>query len=257
MSAQFLTAPELAALPGIRHAYFTRQGGVSVGIYASLNGGVGSRDSREAVSENRARMCAALDVPAGHLVTPYQIHSPNAVIAAAPWSRDEQPRADAVVTATPGLAVAISTADCGPVLFADAKARVIAAAHAGWKGAHGGVLENTLARMEELGAQRDSIRAVLGPCIRQQSYEVGPDFTARFDEADALFFKPSDKNGHAMFDLAGYIIARLRKAGVAVIGDLGQDTYSDETRFFSYRRTTHRGEPDYGRLISAIALAHV
>jgi purine-nucleoside/S-methyl-5'-thioadenosine phosphorylase / adenosine deaminase len=257
-AAPHVQSETLASLPGVRHAFFTRRGGVSQGLYASLNGGLGSRDDPEAVRENRRRMTDALGVPAERLVVPWQVHSAEAAVALTPWAREEAPHVDAVVTVTPGLAVGVTVADCGPILFADPKARVVAAAHAGWKGAFGGVIEATLARMEELGADRANVTAALGPCIRQPSYEVGPEFAARFtaaDSANARFFGPSSKPGHALFDLGGYVVARLEAAGVGAVDDVGLDTYSDEARFFSFRRATHRGEPDYGRLIAAIALA--
>ncbi|MGA0564655.1 peptidoglycan editing factor PgeF [Ancylobacter sp. VNQ12] len=245
----------LKALPGIRHAFFTREGGVSEGIYAGLNGGTGSRDDQERVAENRARMAASLGVPAGHLLTAWQIHSPDCVVVDTPWN--ERPKADAVATATPGIAAAVSIADCGPVLFADPAARVVGAAHAGWKGAVGGVLDTTLARMEELGARRERIVAAIGPLIRQPSYEVGPDFIEKLtalDTTNERFLIASERAHHARFDLPGYIAARLAQLGVGTIDDLGLDTYSDEARFYSYRRATHRGEPDYGRLVAAITL---
>lgn len=246
----------LAKLPGIRHAFFTREGGVSEGIYASLNGGIGSNDDFARVSENRRRMTEALG--AAHLITCYQIHSADVVVAGKAWSREDAARADGIVTRTAGLAVGASAADCGPLLFADAEAGIVAAAHAGWKGALGGIAEATVAKMAELGAKRENIVAAIGPLIRQRSYEVGPEFVARFKDADpgyARFFAPSAKPDHAMFDLAGLIRLRLENARVGHIDDLGLDTYADERRFFSYRRTTHRGEPDYGRQIAAIALA--
>ncbi|MCS0493828.1 peptidoglycan editing factor PgeF [Ancylobacter sp. MQZ15Z-1] len=245
----------LAALPGIRHAFFTRKGGVSQGIYAGLNGGTGSRDEPGHVAQNRARMESALGVPAGHLLTCWQIHSPDCVVVERPW--EERPKADAVATATPGVAAGVAIADCGPVLLADGEARVVAAAHSGWKGAVGGVLESTLARMEELGARRERVVAAIGPLIRQESYEVGPDFVTRLtaiDPENDRFLVPSSRAHHAMFDLPGYIAMRLKAAGVGTVEDLGLDTYADEARFFSYRRATHRGEPDYGRLVAAITL---
>lgn len=248
-------SPALSALPGIRHAFFTREGGVSEGLYAGLNGGTGSRDQRAHVAENRARMEAALGVPSGHLLTAWQVHSPDCVIVDRLW--DERPKADAVATATTGIAAAVTIADCGPVLFADPVARVVGAAHAGWKGAVGGVLDATIARMEELGARRANIVAAIGPLIRQESYEVGPDFIETLtglDAGNARFLIPSARPNHALFDLPGYIAARLAGLGVGTIDDLGLDTYADEARFFSYRRATHRGEPDYGRLIAAITL---
>ncbi|WP_404286188.1 peptidoglycan editing factor PgeF [Microvirga sp. RSM25] len=252
----FIQAPALASHSGIRHAFFTRQGGVSDGIYASLNGGIGSSDEPAKVQENRRRMAAALGAKHDALISVHQVHSPDAVIVEGPW-RGERPKADAMVTATPGLALGITTADCGPVLFADAEARVIGAAHAGWRGAVTGVLESTIAAMERLGARRATIVAVLGPTISQKAYEVGPDFIRRFAEeapGHVRFFKEAEKPDHAMFDLPGFIGARLEAAGVGEFSNLGLCTYSDEERFFSYRRTTHRKEPDYGRLISAITL---
>jgi purine-nucleoside/S-methyl-5'-thioadenosine phosphorylase / adenosine deaminase len=249
---------ETLKLPELRHAFFTREGGVSGGLYASLNGGVGSHDDAGHVAENRARMAAALAVEPHRFLTAFQIHSPDVVVAAAPWEAQARPRADAIVTRTPGLAIGVSTADCGPVLFADADARVIGAAHAGWRGALSGVVEATVAAMEQLGAVRGRIRAALGPMIRQDNYEVGPDFIARFaaeDKVAADFFRPAAREGHALFDLAGYIAARLDRAGVRAIEDVGLCTYAEPERFFSFRRTTHRAEPDYGRHINAIALA--
>ena len=246
------------ASPDIRHAFFTREGGVSEGIYASLNGGIGSRDQPEKVRENRARMAASLGVAPTHLVSCYQIHSPDVIVAETPWTRETAPRADAIVTKVTGLAIGVSTADCGPVLFADAQAGVIGAAHAGWKGALTGVLEATIAAMEKLGATRARIAAAIGPLIRQPNYEVGPEFVERVKAGDAAsekFFKPSVRENHAMFDLPGYIRSRLERTEIAGIEDLDLCTYADPARFFSYRRTTHRGEPDYGRLLHAITLA--
>jgi polyphenol oxidase len=252
-----VTASALSGLPGVAHAFFTREGGVSQGIYASLNGGRGSSDEPMAIAENRRRMACWLGVEQGQLATPHQIHSNQVMVAQEPWPLGEAPHADAVVTNIPGLAVGIATADCGPILFADPGAGVVAAAHAGWKGAIGGVLEATVDAMEKLGARRGSMVAVLGPCIRQPSYEVGPEFVARFRAADLLndrFFIPSTNGGHAMFDLAGYIVQQLKASGVATVEDTGHDTYADEERFFSYRRSTHKAEPDYGRLVAAIAI---
>ncbi|QRM30683.1 peptidoglycan editing factor PgeF [Microvirga sp. VF16] len=252
----FIQAPALASQSGIRHAFFTRQGGVSDGIYASLNGGIGSSDEPTKVQENRRRMTEALSIKPDALISVYQVHSPDAVIVEGPW-HGERPKADAMVTATPGLALGITTADCGPVLFADPEARVIGAAHAGWRGAVTGVLEATIEEMEKLGARRSNIVVALGPTISQTAYEVGPDFIKRFAEeapGHERFFKEAERSDHAMFDLPGFIGARLEAAGIGAFADLGLCTYSDEERFFSYRRTTHRKEPDYGRLISAIAL---
>jgi YfiH family protein len=253
-----LQAASLAKLARIRHAFFTRDGGVSQGVYATLNGGVGSNDARDKVAENRARMAAALGVAPDRLLTAYQIHSPTVGVAEEPWTPENRPRADAIVSKTPGLAVGVSTADCGPLLFADAEAGVVGAAHAGWRGAFGGVIEATLAAMEDLGAKRARIAAALGPTIRQPNYEVGPEFAERFlaaDAGNARFFSLSERASHAMFDLTGYIAARVERAGIGNFEDLGLCTFADPGRFFSYRRTTLRGEPDYGRHVNAIALA--
>jgi YfiH family protein len=244
-------------LTGIRHAFFTRAGGVSTGFYASLNGGVGSRDDSGKVVENRARMAAALGVEPRRLLTAYQSHSPKVVVAEAPWTTENRPQADAIVTRMRALAIGVTTADCGPVLLADPRAGVIGAAHAGWRGALTGVVEAAIAAMERLGAARGQIRAAIGPMIRQRSYEVGPDLVARFraeDPAGSRFFDPAKREGHAMFDLAGYIAARLKRAGIAEVEDLALCTYADPDRFYSYRRTTHRAEADYGRHVNAIAL---
>lgn len=252
-----LQSTRLKAHSGIRHAFFTREGGVSRGLYGSLNGGIGSKDDPADVTENRRRMAEALKVEPTHLVSAYQIHSPDVAVVGPDWVPGTRPRADAFVTRTPGFAIAVGAADCTPVLFADADAGVIGAAHAGWKGAFTGVLESTVAAMEQLGARRARIAAAIGPTIRQPSYEVGPEFVARFTDADAgnsRFFAPSKKESHAMFDIAGYVKMRLAGAGIAAVDDLGVDTYADEARCFSYRRSVHRGEPDYGRLINAIAL---
>lgn len=253
-----LQATSLATLTRIRHAFFTRSGGVSQGVYASLNGGVGSNDAPDKIAENRARMAAALGVKVDRLLTPYQIHSPDVVVADEPWTRENRPRADAIVTRVPRLAIGVSTADCGPLLFADSEAGVIGAAHAGWRGALTGVIEATIAAMEQLGASRDRITAALGPTIRQPNYEVGPEFVERFVAAEpgnARFFELSQRAGHAMFDLTGYIAERIQRAGIVQFEDLGLCTCAEPDRFFSYRRTTLRGEPDYGRHINAIALA--
>jgi polyphenol oxidase len=247
----------LLMLTGIRHAFFTRAGGVSGGLYASLNGGVGSQDDAGKVVENRARMAAALGVEPRRLLTAYQTHSPNVIVAEAPWATENRPQADAIVTRMRALAIGVTTADCGPVLFAEPRAGVIGAAHAGWRGALTGVIEATIATMERLGASRGRIRAAIGPMIRQANYEVGPDLVARFraeDPASSRFFAPAQRDGHAMFDLAGYIAARLKRAGVVEVEDVGLCTYADPEQFFSYRRTTHRAEADYGRHVNAIAL---
>jgi YfiH family protein len=253
-----LKAPSLGKLAGIRHGFFDRTGGVSQGIYASLNGGVGSNDAPENVAENRARMARALGVATDRLITPYQIHSPEVATVDAPWTPDNRPRADALVTRTPALAIGVSTADCGPLLFADAEARVIGAAHAGWRGAFTGVIEATVAAMEKLGADRGRIAVALGPVISQPNYEVGAEFVDRFVAADAgnaRFFAAYKRPGHAMFDLNGYIAARVERAGIRHFEDLKVCTYADPARFYSFRRTTHLSEPDYGRHINAITLA--
>ncbi|MGJ4930742.1 peptidoglycan editing factor PgeF [Bradyrhizobium sp. HKCCYLS2038] len=246
----------MSAIPGLRHAFFTREGGVSDGIYAGLNGGLGSNDVPENVRENRRRMAEHLGVGPHQFLSVHQIHSPDVVVATGPWDGAVRPKADALVTATPNLAIGVTTADCGPILFVDAQRRVIGAAHAGWKGALTGVLEATLQAMEELGAERGQIIAAIGPLIRQSSYEVGPEFVTRFVDHDAehaRFFLPAERQGHAMFDLGGFIRMRLERAGVLLVDDLGLDTYADE-RFFSYRRSVHRKEPDYGRHVHAIML---
>ncbi len=250
-----IRSPLLDRVKGIRHGYFTRQGGVSSGIYGGLNIGTGSADDPELVRENRGRVARWMGVGADRLLTCYQIHSPDVVVATGPFD-GERPKADALVTDRPGIALGASTADCGPVLFADGEAGVVGAAHAGWKGAFTGVLENTVSAMETLGAKRERIVAVLGPSISQPNYEVGPEFVERFVAADAgnhIWFRSSSRENHALFDLNGYTVDRLRKAGVEA-DMLGRCTYAEENLFYSYRRTTHRREPDYGRLISAIAI---
>jgi YfiH family protein len=251
-----LGSPLLSAIPGLNHAFFTREGGVSGGIYAGLNGGIGSRDDATHVAENRRRMAEQIGVTPQHFLTVYQVHSPDVVVASAPWENASRPRADAIVTNTEGLAIGVTAADCGPILLADPSARVIGAAHTGWKGALTGIVESTVDAMEKLGAERSGIVAAIGPLIRQHSYEVGGEFVERFIEADAEyapFFIPATREGHAMFDLAGFIRMRLENAGVLMIDDIGLDTYSDE-RFYSYRRSVHRKEPDYGRHVHAIVL---
>ncbi|VIO68737.1 peptidoglycan editing factor PgeF [Bradyrhizobium ivorense] len=246
----------LSAIPGLRHAFFSREGGVSDGVYASLNGGLGSNDDPAKVTENRRRMAEQLGVPLAQLISVHQVHSPDVAVVTEPWNGAPRPKADALVTRTEGLAISVTTADCGPILLVDPNARVIGAAHAGWKGALTGILESTIAAMEKLGADRSGIVAAIGPMIRQESYEVGSEFVARFIDADAengMFFIPGERDGHAMFDLAGFIRMRLENAGVLMIDDLGIDTYADE-RCFSYRRSVHRKEADYGRHVHAIAL---
>jgi polyphenol oxidase len=243
---------------GIRHAFFTRAGGVSEGIFASLNCGYGSADDESKVTENRRRAADALGLPVERLVTCHQLHSADAVLVERPWPRAERPRADAMVAGTPGIALGILTADCAPVLFADAQSRIIGAAHAGWRGALGGVLEATVAAMVKLGAAPQRIAAGIGPCIGQLSYEVGPEFSARFlaeDGGNGDFFVPAARSGHFLFDLAGYVARRLERLGLGRVERTGGDTAAESDRFFSYRRACLRREPDYGRELSAICLA--
>jgi YfiH family protein len=251
-------APLTASLfeeAGLAHGFFTREGGVSSGVYATLNGGVGSNDDASAVAENRRRMAVRLQIEAHNLLVPYQIHSPDTLIVRQAFA--ERPRCDALVTATPGLGLGVTGADCGMILFADVEARVIGAAHAGWKGALSGVIEATLAAMEDLGALRETVRVALGPMIGPDSYEVGPEFIARFVEASGdheAFFAASAREGYYMFDLPGFIGMRLERAGIGAIENLAFDTYADPARFYSYRRSVHNNEPDYGRQVAAIAL---
>ena len=239
----------------VKHGFFTRQGGVSGGIYRSLNCGPGSNDDPDAVRTNRHRVIAALE--GGELATAHQVHSPDVFVVEGTMPA-ERPKVDALVTKAPGILLGILTADCGPVLFADMEARVVGAAHAGWKGAFSGVLENTVAAMESLGAKRERIQAVLGPCIAQASYEVGPEFYERLcdaGDANAQWFLPSPKSGDKwMFDLPGYVLARLGDTRIGRYAMLGRDTCAEHEFFFSYRRTTLRAEPDYGRQISVIGL---
>jgi len=252
-----ITSDALAG-DGIRHGFFTRAGGVSEGLFASLNCGLGSGDDQEKVLENRRRAAAALDRAADELVTCYQIHSPEVVAVDRPWRRVDRPRADAMVTRTPGVALGILTADCAPVLLADAGARVIGAAHAGWRGALSGVLDATVAAMTRLGATPRRIAAAIGPCIAQPSYEVGPEFPAQFlaeDAGNAAFFLPAARTGHFHFDLPGYVARRLAQLGVARVARTGGDTAAEPERFFSYRRSCLNKERDYGREMSAIALS--
>ena len=252
-----LQAPSLASIEGVRHGFFTRQGGVSSGIYASLNCGPGSRDETANVRENRARVAELLGAEPPDLLTVFQKHSADTVIADKPWKDGKPPEADAIVTARPGLALGVLTADCAPVLFCDGEARVIGAAHAGWKGALSGIVEATIAAMTELGAKPERIVAAIGPAISQEAYEVGGDFMQQFladaPESEA-FFITDESSGEPHFDLPAYVGERLARAGVGTIADLGLCTYCEETRLFSYRRSQHHGEDDYGRQISAILL---
>jgi YfiH family protein len=248
---------QLLRRPGVAHAFFTREGGVSQGVYATLNGGVGSSDDPANVIENRRRMAAHLAIAAATLLVPYQTHSVDALVVNAPFPAGERPRCDALVTKTRGLGLAVTGADCGMILFFDEAAQVVAAAHAGWKGALDGILESTLFAMERCGAARASTTAALGPTIGPQSYEVGAEFKARFigeDAAFAIFFHPAERAGHFMFDLPGFIGFRLQRAGIGRFEDLARDTYADPQRFYSFRRSTHCKDPDYGRLVAAITL---
>jgi YfiH family protein len=252
-----VTTGPLNAFDGIRHAFFTRIGGVSEGLYASNNCGFGSADHPDNVASNRARSAARLDASAADLVTVHQIHSADAVRVDAPWLRESAPRADGMATATPGIVLGILTADCAPILLADPEARVIGAAHAGWRGALGGVLEATVRAMTGLGAAPSRIVAGIGPCIAQRSYEVGPEFPASFladDPRNEMFFQPAAAAGKWLFDLKRYVASRLDGIGVQRITMMPNDTCAEEDRFFSYRRACQRGDRDYGRLLSAITL---
>lgn len=247
----------LTSIPGVSHGFFTREGGGSVGIYASLNCGTGSKDERSTVLENRKRVAVRLGTSADRLLTCNQVHSADAVTVNTAWAAAERPRADAIVTGTPGLAVGVLAADCAPILFADPTARVVAAAHAGWKGALAGILEATVDAMQQLGARRERIRAALGPCIGPSAYEIGPEFEAAFlasDAGNARFFARPSLAQRPRFDLPGYVLHRLERSGLGVVESATRCTYLNEAQFFSFRRTTHRGEADYGRQVSAIVL---
>jgi YfiH family protein len=249
---EVIRAVSLGALP---HGFLGRRGGISVGVCAGLNVGFGSNDDREAIDGNR-RLAVAAILPEAGLATVHQVHSAEVVAAERPWPRGERPKADAMVTDTPNLLLGILTADCAPVLFADHRAVVVGAAHAGWRGALAGVTDATIAAMEELGARRENIHAAVGPCIAQPSYEVDEAFRSRFLEHDpqnARFFAEED-GGKPHFDLEAYVVHRLIAAGIGEVEALNLDTYGDADRFFSYRRATHRGEADYGRQLSAIGI---
>ncbi len=255
--APVITLGALNDISGIRHGFFTRDGGVSTGIYRSLNCGPGSGDDPHAVRENRRRAMAMIDLLPDQLVTLYQVHGTRVITVTEPFADDARPEADAMVTRTPGLALGILTADCAPVLIADARTKVVGAVHAGWRGARDGVLEAAVAAMLELGARRDHLVAVIGPCIAQRSYEVGPEFYDRFadDTPPATdLFAPGRRPGHSHFDLPAYVARRLDRAGVPLIQRAPNDTFAEEARFFSYRRATNRGEPDYGRSLSVIVI---
>jgi YfiH family protein len=254
MLQPFLADP-LAALPGIAHGFFTRHGGVSRGIYASLNCGPGSADDPGAVEENRGRV--ALHLTAGAMVTAHQVHGTTAHVAHRPWPADGRPRADALVTRARGLALGVLTADCAPVLLAEPEAGVVGAVHAGWRGALAGIIESCLDAMAGLGARRGRIRAAVGPCIGPEAYEVGPEFEAEFssrDAASARFFVRAGAGARPHFDLAGYARDRLKRAGIAEAHALGACNFALDGDFFSYRRSCQRGEADYGRQVSAIVL---
>ncbi|HRY07749.1 MAG TPA: peptidoglycan editing factor PgeF [Hyphomicrobiaceae bacterium] len=253
-----LTATTLAVLPGINHGFFTREGGVSDGLYASLNCGLGSNDDRTHVLENRRRVATTLGRPEAPVVTLYQTHSASARIVTGPEDPTDLPKADGLVTATPGVIIGVLTADCCPVLFADPDAKVVGAAHAGWRGAVGGIVEATVSKMEEAGARREHIRAAIGPCIGPAAYEVGPEFEAELlalDTDNARFFSKPSAQAKPRFDLPGYVLARLQGLGLGSVQNATTCTYGNESRFFSYRRSCHRKEPDYGRQISAILVA--
>ncbi|KPL68996.1 polyphenol oxidase [Erythrobacter sp. SG61-1L] len=239
-------------LEGLPHGFLGRRGGVSTGLVAGLNVGFGAGDDPEAVAQNRHRAGEAV-LPGAPLVAVHQVHSAICVTVEEPWDDTRRPTADALVTARPGTLIGIVTADCAPILFADREVGVIGAAHAGWRGAHGGVAEATIEAMEALGARRDRIAAAIGPCIAQASYEVGEDFRANFTPQDSRFFV-SGMLGHFQFALESYVAARLEAAGIGQVEGLGLDTYALEERFFSFRRSTHRAEPNYGRQFSLIGL---
>jgi polyphenol oxidase len=248
---------KLLTLPGVAHGFFGRRGGVSTGIYASLNCGPGSGDTRPAVMENRSRAIAMLGGDA-RLVTLYQLHSAEAIVVEKPWDIGTNPRADGMVTRIPGIALGILTADCAPVLMFDAQAKVIGAAHAGWQGAFSGIVESVLSAMTRLGAQATRVRAVVGPSISPAAYEVGPEFQARFVAAEAdnaRYFRRPGRTAQWHFDLPAYVAHRLNRAGAGSVDIVGRCTYAEEEDFFSYRRTTHRKERDYGRQLSVIALS--
>ena len=258
-----ITAEVLNDVKGVRHAFFTRRGGVSRGLYAGLNCGAGSDDKPAAVTENRRRAMARLGLGVDDLRTVYQVHGFDVLtvteaVADSAEIADKRPRADALVTATPGVALGVLTADCAPVLLADGGGGVIGAAHAGWRGALAGVTDAVIEAMIDLGATRSDIRAVVGPCIAQDSYEVGPEFPAAFldeDPGNKRFFRPAERAGHFMFDLDDYVHMRIAEAGIYVVQSTALDTLADEQKFYSYRRTTQRNEPDYGRQLSAITIS--
>jgi purine-nucleoside/S-methyl-5'-thioadenosine phosphorylase / adenosine deaminase len=252
-----IEAQEFSQMTGIRHGFFDRQGGASQGLYACLNCGLGSDDDRDTVLNNRATVASHLKLAPPQLITAYQHHSADVVTVTKPWDITDAPMADGMVTNIEHIGLGLLTADCAPVLFADPHAHVIGAAHAGWRGAVAGICDNTITAMENLGAQRASIVAVIGPTISQSAYEVGPEFIENFLEqnpAHEQFFTPSSRDKHFMFDLPGYLIQRLKRADIASVSSVGNCTYTAEDKFFSYRRATHKSEKDYGRQISVITL---
>jgi YfiH family protein len=257
IEGRIIRAACLSEVAGVRHGFFTRQGGVSRGLYGSLNCGLGSQDEPASVAENRARVARCLEAKSEQVVTLHQVHSATAVIVDKPFVRGAIPKADVLVTRTPGLVVGALAADCTPVLFVDPLARVVAAAHAGWRGTLYGVLEATIAAMQSLGAERRRIRAAIGPCINQAAYEVGCEFEAEFlrhDRQNGRFFKRCTPGAPPRFDLPGYVEQRLARAGLDVVERSSLCTYENESLFFSYRRSRHRNESDYGRQISAIVV---
>jgi len=251
------TSTTLSGIDGITHGFFSKQGGHSTGLYQSLNCGLGSNDDQASVMKNRDVVSQAMGVEAGSLVSLYQVHSPKVVVVDKPWSREDAPQADAMVSTQPGIALGVLTADCAPVLFSNSAGTVIGAAHAGWKGAVGGVIEATISAMVELGAEKTEIYGVVGPCIRPQSYEVGADMYELLTNANPInsqFFDPGKREGHYQFDLPSYALIRLANSGIGMVEDTPGDTYADEDMYFSYRRATHRNEQDYGRQISTIVI---
>ena len=252
-----IEAHNLIKIPDIRHGFFTREGGYSTGDYSGLNCIYGTGDDPDKVKRNRTHIATALGLEHEQLVTPYQHHSADVVVVTEPWERADAPKADGLVSATPGVGIGITTADCAPVLFADTEKGVIGAAHAGWRGALGGVTDSVIVEMEKLGARREAISVAVGPTISGANYEVGPEFHQQFMDADSVnarYFRPSARDGHFMFDLPAYLEHRLGGQELGSVECTGQCTYSDDVRFYSYRRATHRGEKTYGGQLSAITL---
>ena len=251
-----ITSQALNGKSRVRHGFFTREGGVSDGLFSSLNCGFGSGDNPDHITANRSLAMRRLGLEGDDLVTLFQVHSADVVVVDKPWKPGQAPRADAAVTRRPGIALGILSADCAPVLLADRRAGVVGAAHAGWRGAHGGVLEAVVEEMEALGANREDMVAAIGPAIAIESYEVDDGFRDRFTKSDGRFFAPG-RAGHWFFDLEGYVEARLDAMGVGQVDALGLDTYANPARFYSYRRATHEGAPDYGRQLSLIGLQEI